>query len=179
MTSIADADVLAYLLLTLHTLQSRKFVCWQPHSKIYQDVGYSLNLLPQLVLAFILIYWFIVIINESSCYFCLERLLVLDTLYALMSNTKVVKEAMAKGIYCSVTVLCKIKTEICIRKLLCKPKKIKLLFHCINCRMKIQCTYRKFLHRNWCFLTDWVSLFFVSTFVFIHRCSHLFVGSVL
>lgn len=46
--SIADADVLAYLLLTLHTL--------------------------------------------PSC-----RLLVLDTLYALMSNTKVVKEAMVRG----------------------------------------------------------------------------------
>lgn len=46
--NIADADVLAYLLLTLHTL-------------------------------------------PSSC------VLVLDTLYALMSNTKVVKEAMNKG----------------------------------------------------------------------------------
>lgn len=46
--NIADADVLAYLLLTLHTL-------------------------------------------PSSC------ILVLDTLYALMSNTKIVKEAMSKG----------------------------------------------------------------------------------
>eukprot|EP00794_Sanderia_malayensis_P017835 gene17835-19618_t len=46
--NIADADVLAYLLLTLHTLHT-------------------------------------------------SRLLVLETLHALMSNTKVVKEAMAKG----------------------------------------------------------------------------------
>ena len=76
-SNIADSDILGFLFLTLHTLPSGN-ATW--------------------FLLFLLIFlglnWYV---SDISCVLTSDRLLTVDTMHALCSNTKLVKETMHKG----------------------------------------------------------------------------------
>ena len=76
-SNIADSDILGFLFLTLHTLPSGivpGFLC-------FRSIILGLN-------------WFV---SDISCVLTSDRLLTVDTMHALCSNTKLVKETMHKG----------------------------------------------------------------------------------
>ena len=76
-SNIADSDILGFLFLTLHTLPSGivpGFLC-------FRSIISGLN-------------WFV---SDISCVLTSDRLLTVDTMHALCSNTKLVKETMHKG----------------------------------------------------------------------------------
>ena len=76
-SNIADSDILGFLFLTLHTLSSGT------------ATGFSLFL--SIILG---LNWYV---RGISCVLTSDRLLTVDTMHALCSNTKLVKETMHKG----------------------------------------------------------------------------------
>ena len=76
-SNIADSDILGFLFLTLHTLPSGT------------ATGFSLFL--SIILG---LNWYV---SGISCVLTSDRLLTVDTMHALCSNTKLVKETMHKG----------------------------------------------------------------------------------
>ena len=76
-SNIADSDILGFLFLTLHTLPSGT------------ASGFLLFL--SIILGF---NWYV---SDVSCVLFSDRLLTVDTMHALCSNTKLVKETMHKG----------------------------------------------------------------------------------
>ena len=76
-SNIADSDILGFLFLTLHTLPSGIV----PGFLFFRSIILGL-------------YWFV---SDISCVVTSDRLLTVDTMHALCSNTKLVKETMHKG----------------------------------------------------------------------------------
>ena len=76
-SNIADSDILGFLFLTLHTLPSGIV----PGFLFFRSINMGLN-------------WFVI---DISCVLTSDRLLTVDTMHALCSNTKLVKETMHKG----------------------------------------------------------------------------------
>ena len=76
-SNIADSDILGFLFLTLHTLPSGIV----PGFLLFRSIILGLN-------------WFV---SDISCVLTSDRLLTVDTMHALCSNTKLVKETMHKG----------------------------------------------------------------------------------
>ena len=76
-SNIADSDILGFLFLTLHTLPSGIV----PGFLFFRSIVLGL-------------YWFV---SDISCVLTSDRLLTVDTMHALCSNTKLVKETMHKG----------------------------------------------------------------------------------
>ena len=96
-SNIADSDILGFLFLTLHTLPSGTAT----EFLLFLSIILGLN-------------WYV---SDVSCVLISDRLLTVDTMHALCSNTKLVKETMHKGklLSTNTTWLKKCRLMLCLK----------------------------------------------------------------